>query len=104
MASEDRYIKASRYDLKAQSHNRRVFHRELVARPWRALACAIGMSLLAVNAGFNLIDVPQWDRHPWMGWLVGGVALLFVCYFLWCAVLGWCNKPFSSRDTPSTPH
>jgi hypothetical protein len=30
MESDDRYIKASRYDLKTQAHNSRVFHRELV--------------------------------------------------------------------------
>ena len=45
----DRYIQASRYDLKAQSHNRRVFHRELVSRPWRAFALAIGMSILGLR-------------------------------------------------------
>ena len=101
MESEDHYIKASRYDLKAQSHNRRVFNRKLVARPWRAFACAIGMSILGLNAAFNLVDAPGWNSHPWMGWLLGVVALLFVCYFLICAVLGWQAPPASSHETQS---
>jgi hypothetical protein len=101
MESDARYIKASRYDLKAQSHNRRVFHRELVARPWRAFACAIGISILGVNAVFNLLDAPRWSRYPWMGWLLGGIALLFACYFLVCAVLGWQTPPASSHETKS---
>ena len=101
MESEDRYIKASRYNLKAQSHNSRVFHRVLVTRPWRALVLAIGMSILGVNAAFNLVDAPGWNRHPWMGWLLGGVALLFVCYFLVCAVLGWQIPHPTSHDTKS---
>jgi hypothetical protein len=101
MESENRYIKASRYDFKVQSHNSRVFHRELVARPWRSLACAIGMSILGMNAIFNFIDAPGWNRHPWMGWLLGVVALLFVCYFLICAVLGWQAPPASSHETQS---
>ena len=101
MEFEDHYIKASRYDLKAQSHNRRVFHREVVARPLRAFACAIGMSILGANAAFNLVDAPGWSRHPWMGWLLGVIALLFVCYFLICAVLGWQAPPASSHETQS---
>ena len=101
MESEDHYIKASRYDLKAQSHNRWVFHREVVARPWHALACAIGMSILGLNAAFNLVDAPGWNSHPWMGWLLGVVALLFICYFLICAVLGWQAPPASSHATQS---
>jgi hypothetical protein len=101
MESGDRYIKASRYDLKAQAHNRRVFHRELVSRPWRAFALAIGMSILGANAAFNLLNAPGWNRHPWMGWLLGVVALLFVCYFLVCAVLGWQISRSSSHDTRS---
>lgn len=96
MVSDDRYIKASRYDLKSQSHNRRIFHCHLVARPWFAFACALGMGLLSANAAFNLVNAPQWTSHPFMGWLLGGFAFLFVCYFLWCAVLGW-------RAIPSNP-
>ena len=88
MESDARYIKASRYDLKAQAHNSRVFHGYLVTQSWRALVLAIGMSILGANAIFNLLDVAGWNRHPWMGWLLGGVALLFVCYFLVCAVVG----------------
>ena len=104
MVPEDRYVKASRFDLEAQSQNRRVFHRKWVRRPWRALACAIGLGMLSVTVGFNLIDAPQWNRHPLMGWLLGGFALLFVCYFLWCAVLGWRHKQCSSQDTTLTSH
>ena len=101
MESDARYIKASRYDLKAQSHNRRVFHRALVARPWRALVLAIGMSLLGANAIFNVVDAPGWNRHPWMGWLLGALALLFVCYFLACAILGWPRPSTSSHEAKS---
>ncbi|MEP6889574.1 MAG: hypothetical protein ABI955_02620 [Nitrospirota bacterium] len=84
MESGGRYIKVSRYDLKAQSHNRRVFHRELVARPWRALVLAIGMSILGANAVFNMVDAPGWNRHSWMGWLLGGIVL--PCY---SSVISW---------------
>lgn len=96
------YIKASRYDIKAQWHNGRMFHRELVARPWRALGLAIGMSILGANAGFNLVEAPRWDRHPWMGWLLGGLALLVGSYFLLCAVLGWRATQASSQDSKAT--
>lgn len=99
MESDDRYIKASRYDLKAQFHNHGVFHRDLVARPRLAFACALGMGLLSACAAFNLVDAPQWTSHPFMGWLLGGFAFLFACYFLWCAVLGWRVIP-SSLDKP----
>jgi hypothetical protein len=34
-----------------------------------------------------------------MGWLLGGVALLIVCYFLACALLGWQRPHSSSNDT-----
>ena len=102
MISEKGYIKASRYDLKSQFHNGRVFHRELVVRPWRALGFAIGMSILGVTAGFNLVDAPRWGRHPWMGWLLGGLVLLVGCYFLLCAVLGWRPSQSSSQDTKAT--
>ena len=89
MKSEREYLKASPYDLTAQWHNSRVFHRELVVRPWLGLACATGMSLLGATAGFNLVDAPQWDRHPWIGWLLGEVASLVDCYFLlWAARVG----------------
>ena len=101
--SERGYIKASGYDLKSQFHNSRVFHRELVARPWRALGFAIGMSILGSTAGFNLIDAPSWDRHPGMGWLLGGLALLVGCYFLLCAVLGWRPPLSSPQDTKTRP-
>lgn len=50
MESDDRYIKASHYDLKTQAHNSPVFHRELVGRPWRAFVLAISMSILGANA------------------------------------------------------
>ena len=46
MISEKGYIKASKYDIKTQWHNSRVFHDELVARPWRALAFAIDRAFL----------------------------------------------------------
>ena len=50
MESGDRYIKASRYNLTAQAHNRRMFHRHLLARPWRALVFAISASMLGAMA------------------------------------------------------
>lgn len=103
MASDSQYINASRYDLKAQAHNRRVFHRSLVAYPWRAVAFAIGMTVLAAIPAFNLVDAPRWNVHPWMGWVLGGLAFLVACYFLTCAVLGWRTRTASS-PTPSTPH
>ena len=99
MESNDRYIKASRYDIKAQTHNSQVFYRGLVAHPWRAFAFSIGMGLLGVNAVFNLVAAPRWDRFPWMGWLLGGVAFLVACYFLLCAVRGWRTPQSSSQDT-----
>lgn len=100
--SEKGYIKASRYDLKSQFHNSRVFHRELVARPWRALAFAISMSILGANVAFNLSDSSSSGGHPWMGWLLGGLALLVGCYFLLCAVLGWRPPQSGSQDTKAT--
>lgn len=99
MKSDDCYITASRYDIKSQSRNRRVFRHELVTHPWRAFVFAIGMCALAATASFNLVDAPQWARHPWLGWLLGGFAFLFVCYFLWCAVLGWWTAT-SNLETP----
>lgn len=89
MEFDDQYIKASRYDLRGQAHNRRLCHRVLVVHPWRAVACANGMGVLAAIPALNLVDAPRWDRHPWMGWFLGSFALLFVCYFLYCALLGW---------------
>lgn len=91
MASEDRYIKASRYDLEAQCHNRSLFHRRLVARPWLALVCGVGMSTLGSAAVSNWIEAPIWQRHPWEGWLLGGIAFLVACYFFVCVVQGWRN-------------
>ena len=101
MESGDRYIKASRYDFKAQSHNRRVFHRELVARPWRALACAIGMSIVGVNAVLGQVDAPRWNGIPWIVWLFGGFVSLLVGYFLACAVPGWQIRYLSSNNEKS---
>jgi len=88
MASDPTYVKASRYNLKAQLHNWRVFHRQMMMRPWYALACAIGMSVLGAIAMFNWVDGPRWHQHPWMGWLLGGIAFVVAGYFLACA-LGW---------------
>jgi hypothetical protein len=96
MESDDVYRKASRYDLRAQAHNRRVFHRHLLARPWQALVCAIGMSLLGANAAFNWVDAPAWHRQPWQGWLLGNIVFLIAAYFLTCALLGW-QRRHSSR-------
>ncbi len=101
MESGDPYIKASRYDLKAQAHNRRLFHRELVKRPGYAFVLAVGMSMLGANAAFNLVDAPGWSRHAWMGWLMGGVALLFAFYFLVCAVSGWRRPSAGAHETKS---
>ena len=89
MTPTNEYRKASRYNLDAQRHNRRVFHGVLVAHPWHALALAVSMSLLAVTAGFNLVDSPRWIRHPWMGWLLGGIAAVPAAYFFVCALRGW---------------
>ncbi|MEP6936314.1 MAG: hypothetical protein ABI988_20620 [Nitrospirota bacterium] len=100
--SEKRYIKANKYDIKAQWFNSRVFHRELVARPWRALSFAIGMCILGLDAAFNLVDAPRWDHYPWMGWLLGGLALLVGCYFLLCAALGWRPPQSSSQGSKAT--
>ncbi len=101
MESDDRYIKASRYDLKDQSHNSFVFHRELVARPWRAFACAIGMSIVGATAMLSQVDTPRWNGLPWMVWLFGSFVSLFVCYFLACAVLGWQIRYVSSNNAKS---
>lgn len=101
MNTDQHYLKASRYDLKAQAHNRRMFHRTLVAHPWRALLFAIGMGLLGANAAFNWIDAPRWNDHLWMGWLLGGMAFLFACYFLSCAVSGWQSLQLPSEDVKS---
>ena len=101
MDSGDLYIKASRYDLKAQAYNRRVFHRHLVLRPWRALVLAVGMGMLGAMAVFNWVDAPQWNRHPWMGWILGGFAFLFVCYFLACVALGWQTPQSNPPDSKS---
>jgi len=100
--SENKYIKASRYDIKAQWHNSGVFHHKLMAQPWRALGFGIGMSILGAIACFNLLDAPRWERHPWMGWLLGGLALVVGCYFLLCAVLGWRPPQSRSEDTKAT--
>ncbi|WHZ14109.1 MAG: hypothetical protein OJF52_000944 [Nitrospira sp.] len=94
MASGDRYIKASRYDLEAQRHNRSLFNRRLAAQPWLALVCGMGMSTLGLAAVSNWIEAPIWERHPWEGWLLGGVAFLVACYFCVCVVKGWRNHVF----------
>lgn len=100
---DDRYVKASRYDLKAQSHNRQVFHRHLLMHPWQALSCAIGMSLLAANAALNWMEAPRWIRHPWMGWILAGIAGLVTCYFLMCALRGWQIPPSHEEDGTAVP-
>jgi len=86
MSSESPYIKASRYNLKAQMHNWSVFHRRMVMRPWHAFVCAISMSALGAMAVFNWVDGPGWHRHPWMGWLLGAIAFVVAGYFLACAL------------------
>ena len=101
MESGDRYIKASRYDLKAQAYNRRVFHRELVARPWRALVLAIGTCVVGVNAVLGQVDAPRWKGIPWIVWLFGGFVSLLVGYFLACAVPGWQIRYLSSNNEKS---
>lgn len=88
MSSDPIYIRASRYNLKAQMHNFRVFHRQMVMRPWHALVFAIALSVLGANAVFNWVDAPRWHQHPWMRWLLGGIAFVVAGYFLACA-LGW---------------
>lgn len=88
MESDDRYIKASRYDLKAQAHNRRVFHCELVARPWRALACAIGMSIVGVNAVLGQVDAPRCSPMEWHS--LDGLALCRFCLALCGLLSGLC--------------
>lgn len=72
MGAADRYIKASRYDLAEQRHNRAVFHRWMMERPW-------------------WVDAPEWQRHPWEGWLLGGIAFLVAGYFMFFAVRSWCK-------------
>jgi len=86
MDREDQYLKASRYDIKASRHNFQVFHRRLKKRPWLALFFSILMGILAANGFFNLVNSPRWDRHPWMGWLLGTIALIPGVYFLTTAV------------------
>jgi hypothetical protein len=88
MGAEEEYIKASRYDIKANRHNFQVFHNRLSTQPWLALTLALFMGFLAVCGFYNLFDSPQWSRHPWMGWSIGAIALLPACYFLVCAVAG----------------
>jgi hypothetical protein len=88
MGVEDQYIKASRYANKANRHNFQVFHNRLITQPLLALILAVFMGFLAVCGFYNLIDSPQWSRHPWMGWTIGGIALMSAGYFLVCAVAG----------------
>jgi hypothetical protein len=99
MQSDDKYIKASRYNLEAQPHNRLVFHRQLLARPWQALTCAVGMTVLGAIPAFNLVEGPRWNQHPWQGWILGGIAFLIAGYFLVCAVLGWQRSHASVPET-----
>ncbi|MCE7978222.1 MAG: hypothetical protein DYH03_14015 [Nitrospira sp. NTP1] len=87
--SADHYIKASRYDLEAQQHNRGVFHRRMLRRPWLALLFGLGMSALGAGAAFNWADGPRWQFHPWEGWLLGGIAGLVAGYFFVTAMQGW---------------
>ena len=87
--------------LRLRLTNSLVFHRELVARPWRALACAIGMSIVGVNAVLGQVDAPRWPGIPWIVWLFGGFVSLFVGYFLACAVLGWQIRYLSSNNKKS---
>lgn len=89
MKSADHYIKASRYDLEAQRHNRRVFHRWMLVRPWLALLFGLGMSVLGAGAAFNWADGPRWQLHPWEGWVLGGIAGLVAGYFFVTAMQGW---------------
>ena len=88
MSADPTYVKAIRYNSTAQAHNWRTFHRQMVKRPWNALAYSIGMSGLGAVALFNWVDGPGWHRHPWMGWLLGGIAFVISGYFLAWA-LGW---------------
>jgi drug/metabolite transporter (DMT)-like permease len=74
----------------------------LVTQPSRAFLFAIGMGLLGANAAFNWIDARPWNDHPWMGWLLGGMAFLCACYFLSCAVLGWQSPQLPSEDMKSS--
>lgn len=93
MKIDDKYTKASRYNIRANKHNFQVFHRRLLIRPWQGLFLALLMSALAANGFFNLIDSPQWNRHPLQGWIIGAIAVLPACYFFF--VLGlvfWQDK------------
>jgi len=101
MGREDNFIKTSRYNLKDNIHNLKAFHHALTARPWQALSLAILMGMLAVSSFFNLIDAPQWHRHPWMGWTVGTIGLLPTCYFLFIAVAGCFSHDSSSEGNDS---
>lgn len=91
MGAADRYIKASRYDLAEQRHNRAVFHRWMMERPWLAVLFGTCMAGLGASAVFNWVDAPGWQRHPWEGWLLGGIAFLVAGYFMFFAVRSWCK-------------
>ncbi len=93
MKADDSYIKARGTDIKAQRHNLRLFYRRLAARPWQALWLALGMTVLAIIPIFNLVNSPVWHRHPWMGWLVGGLALIVAISFFVTALKSWLRPP-----------
>ena len=97
MESADRYIKARGYDLDAQRHNRGVFHRSMLRRPWLALLFGLGMSALGAAAWFNWLDAPRWQRHPWEGWVLGGMAALVAGDFFITAVQGWRQHSSNSQ-------
>jgi len=98
MSIEDKYIKASRYDTAAARHNFLVFHCRLLNHPWQALSLAILMAILAANGFFNLIDSPRWNLHPWMGWMIGAIAFLPACYFLFNALSGFFARDVKGKD------
>lgn len=99
MGAADRYIKTSRYDLAAQRHNRDLFQRWMMGRPWLAVLFGTCMAALGASAVLNWVDAPGWQRHPWEGWLLGAIAFLVAGYFLFFAVRGW-REAARSKQTP----
>jgi hypothetical protein len=89
---DDRYEKASRYDLQAQLRNFRTFLAEIREAPWKAFViCAL---FAACSLALFVVRLPPSAKFPspWPVWIVALLAAAISLYFAWQGMLGLLAK------------